>query len=106
MSRVMRIKHSYFDYGGEIEVWYTLLNNNPARLVIRRNGNQYELYAHFYRSPEPDAGETIVRGSLEKVIQAVNALMWKEFGSSWEGDIVVPEDSNIPRPGRNRECRA
>ncbi len=103
----MKIKHSYFDYGGEIEVGNTfLLGDKPARLVIRRVAYQYELYAHFYRSFEPEAGEVIMQGSLEDVVQTVNELMWREFGSFWEGDIVVPEETNIPRPGSNGECHA
>ncbi len=80
--------------------------DTPARLVIRRSAYQDELYAHFYRSPEPDAGEVIMQGSLEGVVQAANILMWEEFGSCWEGDEVISEVTNIPRSGSNGECHA
>jgi hypothetical protein len=89
----MKIKHSYFDYGGEIEVCGTCqIGGEPARLAIRRIDDQYELYARFYRFTEPDAEEVILRDSLEKVVQTANTLMWREFGSTWEGDAVVPDD--------------
>ncbi len=47
-----------------------------------------------------------MQGSLEGVVQAVDELMWKEFGSYWEGDTVIPEVNNIPRSGSNGECHA
>jgi hypothetical protein len=98
-GNTVRIKHSYFDYGGEIEVcnFYTL-GNRTVRLSIRRSGKRYELCACPYRSSLSGSDIIITQGSLEDVVEKGNALMREEFGLSWEGDTVVPEDSPAEIP--------
>jgi hypothetical protein len=87
----MRIKPSYFDYGGEVDICHTyLVGDKLARLCVRRAGDQYELYARTFLPP---ALETVIsRGSLEEVIKSSNTLMQEHFGPGWVGDIVVAED--------------
>jgi hypothetical protein len=87
----MRIKPSFFDYGGEIHICYTYpIDDIPARLCIRRVKNRYELYARTYY-PIQAAETVIVQGSLEEVVKRTNALMLEYFGPSWEADVIEPE---------------
>jgi hypothetical protein len=82
----VRIKHSYFDYGAEIDVCFTYrFNDKPARLSIRRKGDLYELYAILY-FPEPLSETVITRGPLDEVIYSSNVLMRKHFGPDWNND--------------------
>jgi hypothetical protein len=89
----MKIKPSYFDYGGEVDVCYTYrIKDKPARLCIRRIKGQYELYAHTL-SPDPFSESILLRGSLEEVVQITNSLMTGNFGPSWEPDVIEPNGS-------------
>jgi hypothetical protein len=84
----MKIRPSYFDYGGEVDVCYTYrIEDKPARLSIRRVRDQYELYARTYHAV-PSIESVLVRGSLEEVVQIINALMIGYFGPSWEVDAI------------------
>jgi hypothetical protein len=88
----MRIRPSYFDYGEEIDVCFTYrFNDKPARLSLRRVGDQYELYALRY-FPELFTETVITRGTLEEVISSSNSLMRKHFGSDWVNDEVEIEE--------------
>jgi hypothetical protein len=86
----MKIRPSYFDYGGEVDICYTYrIENKPARLCIRRARDQYELYARTYYAV-PSIETVLMRGSLEEVVQITNALMIGYFGPCWEADVIEP----------------
>jgi hypothetical protein len=88
----VRIKHSYFDYGGEIDVCPIYrINNKPARLSIRRKGDLYELYACPYY-PSPFQEEVLAHNTLEEVIQFSNTLVKGFMGPDWMPDEFEPED--------------
>ncbi|MDD1679253.1 MAG: hypothetical protein LUO93_08765 [Methanomicrobiales archaeon] len=89
----MKIKPSFFNFGGEIGVCLTYqIDDKPARVCIRRVRDQYELYARTYGPSQSAVEMVITRGSLETVVDGSNALMREHFGPDWEADVIVPED--------------
>ncbi len=94
----MKIRPSYFDYGGEVDVCYTYrINDKPARVCIRRTKGEYELYARTIH-PDPSTESVILRGSLKEVVEITNALMIEFIGPSWEMDVV--ESNGLPEADR------
>jgi hypothetical protein len=93
-ERGVKIRPSYFDYGGEIDVCYTFrVGDKPARLCIRKAKDYFELYARTYY-PIPPIETVISQGSLEKVVKETNALMIGYFGPRWEVDMI--ESNGLP----------
>ncbi len=88
----MKIKHSYFDYGGEFDICFTYqINDKPARLSVRRKGERYELYACPY-FPSPLQEEILAQGTLEEVIHSSNTLMQEFMGQDWTPDVPERHD--------------
>jgi hypothetical protein len=91
----VRIKHSFFDYGGEIDVCDVYsLGEQTARLSIRRSGDRYQLVVTTYGFPDAGKEISLAQGSLEEIVDTSNTLMKEKFGPDWEGDSIVPEDAS------------
>ncbi len=91
-ERSLRLKPSYFDYGGEVDVCVTYRSDDkPCRLSIRRTVDFYELYARSY-VPSPFTEVVITRGTLEDVIASANTLMREYVGPDWRNEDLEPEE--------------